>query len=414
MKQRTFLLFILCLALISAGCRSTNSGSASQPGQGQPVAQATKISEINPKASGVEQNHQSKKEDGPESKQSSQGLSIFDVNLSSPSFNPSRGDKVELRYNLSVDSKVTVSVYDADQQLVKVLVSDAQRKAGENKEWWDGKDLDGKLVANEAYFFCIESKDNSNQTVVYDPTTFSGGESADIAEGQANPESGTVNYKLSQPARVLMRAGIPGSALLKTVVDWEPRPAGEVTEYWNGKDEDGLIDIWNLKDYRLVLTYMTLPDATVITFGNNKYNYHDYKTSLKAGRPQKESRPMSNLRKLSPHFLKSRITDRAFKVRLVFPELDQGQSNTIPSVKDHILVRVDVPDKDRHVLLNQQYEIILLVDTAFHAEEERGYLPFNFPWELKDLPPGEHLLTVNIVTSGDQIGVGSRRIRVVK
>jgi hypothetical protein len=123
---------------------------------------------------------------------------------------------------------------------------------------------------------------------------------------------------------------------------------------------------------------------------------------------------MANARKISPHFLKSRLTDRAFKVQLTFPELEQAQDNSIPVVKDRILVRVDVSEKDRYILQNQQYEIILLADTVFHAEEERGYLPFNFPWELKDLPAGEHLLTVNIVTFGDQIGVGSRKIKVVK
>jgi hypothetical protein len=96
-----------------------------------------------------------------------------------------------------------------------------------------------------------------------------------------------------------------------------------------------------------------------------------------------------------------------------FPELDKGGSS-IPTVKDRLVVRVDVPQKDRDVLLNQQYEIIMFVDTVFHAEEERGYLPFNYSWELKDLPPGEHVLTTNIITFNDQIGVGSRKIRVVR
>jgi hypothetical protein len=31
-----------------------------------------------------------------------------------------------------------------------------------------------------------------------------------------------------------------------------------------------------------------------------------------------------------------------------------------------------------------------------------------------NLPAGEHVLTVNIITFGDQIGVGSRKIKVVK
>ena len=352
---------------------------------------------------------------GPGSAQpNSQGLSIFDIALSATSFNPSRGDTLECRYSLSRDARVTVQVFDADQQLVRTLVSDSQKTSGQNKETWDGKDSEGMVVPNEAYFFNIEAEDADRNRVVYDPVTFSGGESADLRHGQFDHDNGTLSYKLSQPSRVLLRAGVPGSALLKTIVDWQPRVAGEITEYWNGKDEDNLIEVWNAPNHMLILTYMTLPDTSAITIGNEKYGYREYKRSLKTARPAKEQRPMMNVRKLSPHFLKSRLTDRAFKVRLSFPELDQTGSNEVPIAKEKLLVRIEVPEEDREVPLSQQYEIIIFIDSVFYAEEERGHLPFNYPLELTNLPPGEHVLTVNVITFGDQIGIGSRKITVTK
>lgn len=349
-----------------------------------------------------------------DSQPNSQGLSIFGVTLSATSFNPSRGDTLECRYSLSRDARVTVKVFDADQQLVRTLVSDSQKTAGQNKEIWDGKDSDGMVVPNEAYFFNIEAEDSERNRLVYDPVTFSGGESADLSHGQFDHDNGTLSYKLSQPSRVLLRAGVPGSALLKTIVDWQPRVAGEITEYWNGKDEDNLIEVWNAPNHMLILTYMTLPETSAITIGNEKYGYREYKRNLKTPRPTKEQRPMMNVRKLSPHFLKSRLTDRAFKVLLSFPELDQTGSNEIPIAKEKLLVRIEVPEEDREVPLNQQYEIIVFIDSVFYAEEERGHLPFNYPLELTNLPPGEHVLTVNVITFGDQIGIGSRKITVTK
>lgn len=346
--------------------------------------------------------------------QSSQGLSVYGVALSASSFNPTRGDKLEVRYSFSRDASVTVRVYDPDRQLVQTLADAAPRKAGQNKEVWDGKDMDGGIVPNEAYFFCVEADDGSGQKVVYDPVTFSGGESADIMQGEVNRETGTLTYKLSQPSRVLMRAGVPGSALLKTVVDWQPRVAGEITEYWNGKDEDNLVDVLSVPNYLLVLTYFTLPDTSVITVGNTKYDYRAYKTALKSPRLSKEERPMTNGRKLSPHFLKPRATDRAFKIVLDFPELGTATAAAIPEVKNKLLVRAAAAAEDRDVTLDQQFEIILFIDNVFYAEEERGHLPFNFPVELTSLPPGEHVVTVNVVTFGDQIGIGSRKIKVVK
>lgn len=343
----------------------------------------------------------------------SQGLSVFAVGASAPSFNPARAGKVELRYSLSRDARVTVNVYDPDRQLVRTLASDAERKAGQSREVWDGRDLDGALVPNEAYFFCVEAVDSSGRKVVYDPTTFSGGESADLTQGQINRETGTLNYSLSQPSRVLIRAGVPGSALLKTVVDWQPRVAGEITEYWNGKDEDNLIDVLGVPNYMLILTYMTLPDTSVITVGNDKVDYRAYKAGLKTARPLKEERAPTNARRVSPHFTKSRVTDRAFKVRLTFPELGAANPADVPQVKDKLLVRVGA-DEDKDITLNQQFEIILFVDNVFYAEEERGHLPFNFPVELTSLPPGDHVITANVITFGDQIGIGSRKITVVK
>jgi hypothetical protein len=346
--------------------------------------------------------------------QSSQGLSIFGVSLSVSSFNPSRKDKIDFRYNLSRDARVTIKVFDADQHLVQTLASNSQRKSGENKETWDGKDLDGMIVPDEAYFFNIEAEDSSNRKVVYDPVTFSGGESADISQGQFSRETGTLSYQLSQPSRVLLRSGVPGSALLKTIVDWQPRVAGEITEYWNGKDENGLLDVWSMQNHLLILTYMTLPETSVIAVGNDKYDYRTYKAGMKSPRPVKEERAMMNARKISPHFFKSRLTDRAFKVRLTFPESDKEGGDETPIAKDKLMVRIDIPDEDKNVILDQQYEIILFVDMVFYAEEERGHLPFNYPLELTNLPPGEHVLTVNVITFGDQIGIGSRKIKVVQ
>jgi hypothetical protein len=54
------------------------------------------------------------------------------------------------------------------------------------------------------------------------------------------------------------------------------------------------------------------------------------------------------------------------------------------------------------------------VDQVFFAEAERGYLPYNFRWETETLPEGEHLLTVNISSFKGQVGVASRKVRVVK
>jgi hypothetical protein len=345
---------------------------------------------------------------------SSQGLSISGVSIGAESFNPTRGEKLTLNYTLSRDATTAVKVFDADRQLVRGLPVLA-RKAGKVSQTWDGKDLDGKVVPNEAYSFTIEAQDSTRRKVAYDPITFSGGEFGNITKGQLDQQLGTMTYQLSQPSRILFRAGMLTGELFKTVVDWEPRSSGTVTEYWNGKDEDNLLDVNTIKGSVMVMTYMTLPENSVITIGNDKLKYRDYKRSVGSRRPMKEDRPMMNSRKISPHFLKSRLTDRAFHVKIVFPDLDKpGVASGIPTIRDSALIQLSIAEEDKEVIAGQQFEIMVHTDSSFMMEEERGYLPFTTPLEVKALSPGEHTLTINLITFGDQIAVGSRKFRVVR
>src|SRR6266850_1299969 len=83
----------------------------------------------------------------------SQGLSVSEVALDVPSFNPSNGKKVTLKYQLSRTARVSIKIFDPDRQLVRNLSLNAPRKAGINREAWDGRDVVGSIVPNEAYFF---------------------------------------------------------------------------------------------------------------------------------------------------------------------------------------------------------------------------------------------------------------------
>lgn len=344
-----------------------------------------------------------------------QALTISAVTPAPAVFNPSNRERTELRYTLSQDATVTIQVWDADRELVQTLVSKAVRKAGRQTEAWNGRDSRGRAVPNEAYFFTIEAETPGRGSAVYDPITFSGGDFADITRADINRAAGTVSYGLSRPSRVLLRAGLSGSVLLRTLVDWEPRAAGSVTETWNGWDEDHLVQFGTHPQQLMILTYVTLPEASVITIGNQEQSYRAYKAArATTSRIRKPERPMRGSRRTSPHFQQSRLLDRTFRVRLAFPDFDKGATAAVPEVRDRIMVRIDVDPADRAVLANQQFETMMYNDMAFHAEEERGYVPMLFPWELQHLAPGEHILTVNISTHGDQVGVGSRKIKVVR
>lgn len=336
---------------------------------------------------------------------------VKSVALSRAAFNPAVGEKVGISYELPQPQRVTVGIYDPDGGLICTLVDGEAREAGVHEELWDGRDVDGHFVPDEAYLFTLET----GPGFVYDPTTFSGGVVGDLADAQFDRQSGTVAYKLPAASRVLIRLGIRNGPMHKTLVDWKPRVAGAITEYWDGKDEDDVVNLQDHVDFSTLITYVTLPEATVIAYGNREESYRDYKLGRGKDRPNKPERPRAPdpEQRLRPEGLVPPRWARAPRVEMTFPELSGENSATMPSARDALHVRVDVEESDRDLLLKDQFEILFFVDNIFFAEAERGYLPYNLRWELHQIPPGEHVLTVNISSFKGQIGVASRKVRVL-
>ncbi len=336
------------------------------------------------------------------------GAAVADVALSRTSFNPSQGEDVEISYRLAAADRVWVRVYDPDEGLVRVLVDGEKRPAGAHREKWDGKDLEGRVVPDEAYLFTIETASGG----IYDPTTSSGGVVGDLTDARFDRSAGTMSYRLPAAARVLIRLGLHNGPMLKTLVDWKPRPEGSVTEYWDGRDEDDLIDLRSRPGFNVLITYVTLPDATVIAFGSKEPAYRDYKLGPAKNRPRKAQRkatPELQARQ-RPEGLVPPAWARAPRVAMTFPQAGDAK---VPTVKKEVTVRVDVDAADREDLFKDQFEVIFFVDNVFFAEAERGHLPFTWRWELQQFPPGEHVLTVNISSFKGQVGVASRKVQVV-
>ena len=337
--------------------------------------------------------------------------SIQGVSLNISAFNPSRGEQVKLSYTLSRPETVTIRIYDPDGGLVRTLLDQVAQAVGKQEIGWDGLDDEKQRVPDEAYTFTIETASGA----VHDPTTSSGGTVGDITDARFD-EGGTVTYKLPAAARVMIRLGLHNGPMLKTLVDWKPRVAGEITEYWDGYDADKLIKVRDRKDFSALITYVALPELTVISYGNDKEIYRDYKLGRGKDRPRKPERPSRSepTGQLQPAQLAPPAWFISPRVSILFPNNPEADNRNIPTVQDAIDVRIDVAPTDREQLLNDQFEVILFVNNVFFAEAERGYLPLNWHWELQQLPPGEHLLTVNVSSFKGQVGVASRKIRIVR
>ncbi|MBW2664229.1 MAG: hypothetical protein JRD93_20195 [Deltaproteobacteria bacterium] len=101
---------------------------------------------------------------------------ISNISVSRQSFSPAKGEAVTISCHISRPSRALIQIFDPDMRLVRELVSEDTGNPGLCEVTWDGKDPDGNIVPDEAYFFTIEANDYRGDLTHYDPMTFSGGE----------------------------------------------------------------------------------------------------------------------------------------------------------------------------------------------------------------------------------------------
>jgi hypothetical protein len=340
------------------------------------------------------------------------GNAIIDFKLSASSFNPSAGDSAAITYRLVKNEPVSLSIVDQDGFAIRTILSNAVRPQNTPcREMWDGKDDKGVIVPNEAYYPVISVKQET-----LNPLLCNGGIEIKGTDIHYIPEQQVISYSLEKPSRILVRAGIWKGAMLKMLVDLEPRLNGNVTEPWNGKDNDNLQYLYSLdKPISLPVYGYTLPQPSVIAYGNSKITYIAYR--LKNDPKPEKNYSLDSLylskHNISKHYMQSIVYDHCPKFTVSFPENSERDSSGVPVLRGKALVRVEV-DPEYITYLGEQYEITFFIDNEFYAEEEVGYTPYNWLWRLNNIAEGNHILSVSLISFKDRANQKSVKIRIAK
>lgn len=335
---------------------------------------------------------------------------LEDVSMSPASFDPSAGDSATVFFRLREPASVSVAFEDEDGFRFRTLWTDSACPAGTTlRAVWNGRDDQGVRVPNEAYFPILRARSiHGSDSLV--PILGSGGAEFEAQDIQSAP--GAFSYKLDAPSRMLARVGFKKGAMLATPIDWKPRPAGRVSESWNGRDADNLQDIAGLPGISLMLVGYTLPTPCVLVYGADTIGYRPYRLARDSVR-QKRLMPRAlfrGSRRISPHFFQPRLDAGAPQLHINFPEGPARDKDGTPQLGAKALVRLEVDAADIR-FLEEQYEICIFVDNEFFAEEEVGYAPYNWVWNLDGIKPGRHILTVNFASFKDRVGTKSVYIR---
>jgi hypothetical protein len=335
--------------------------------------------------------------------------------VSAASFSTAGADKVRITVRTTQAGDIAVNLLTGDGDIARHLVL-ADRPAGEHTLVWDGRDDTGQPVPNEAYTPQAVLM-SAGKTSVDDPRSRSGGE---VLTGLAPrlTEEGDIGYELPGPARVLIRVGIKGGAMLRSLSVWAPHPEGRNLQRWNGFDEDGLIDLRGDR-LAMLVTAFRLPEFSIITNGQPTSDYRNWRLARGfAEGPENASTDVSaqppvrdGVRIARQHYM-ARYKDREPRITVQLTDRAGQPLAAESALPASVVVSVDLHPEDRWLMQEALYEVAFFVDGEFVSEEENGYVPIGWVWNAAKLPPGRHLLTVNV--TGFSGRVGTRTLQVLR
>ncbi|MBI3893647.1 MAG: hypothetical protein HY303_19175 [Candidatus Wallbacteria bacterium] len=340
----------------------------------------------------------------------------FSVVAARPFFDADRGESVSFSVAVPEPGTVTVALYDLGHRRVKTLLDGTRLAAGISTVTWRGDtDGGGRAGAGQAFVAAGTLVTASGQTLSWDPATRSGGETVPMSllDCTYDPRAKLVRFAVRSPARVRIRAGVREGPLLRTILEWAPRLAGEFGEAWDGMDETGTIDLAARRDLSLVASAYTLPDGAVLTAGAVSES-----TGLLAPKAGDDRRAVAIRQKalqsktaVDGHYLAAQAAESvpAFRVEFLDPKTNAAG---LPVVGSRAALRVTLDEPTAGQMLQDRFEIVVHVDMKRVFEEEQGYNPYAVEFSTDGFAGGEHLLSVSVASLADRISTVSRKFAI--
>jgi hypothetical protein len=208
-----------------------------------------------------------------------------------------------------------------------------------------------------------------------------------------------LKYVLKTASRVHMQAGTAdrtskdpaAGAVLRTIVNREPRPAGSIVEQWNGFDESGTIFVTDLPNFVVAIAATPLPEGSVITTGNRS---RTFVSSIA------ERKGVSLLANHSPHQHHGGLgaIDDASPSLMVKPMNAAAIAGKKASyqLKDHSLqLHVEPVGETADSFVKQAANLQVYIDGRLAAEKRVRGRAMRLDIPLRGLKEGSHVVAVN-------------------
>jgi len=305
---------------------------------------------------------------------------------------PSQQESV-LSFETAVPGELEVRLRDEADRLVRVLRLGPQ-PAGRIAASWDGLDSAGLPVPSGVYLFEIRLRTEEGVELTYGEEAIGGGEEIIGQRFQIDSQSGTISYVLPRAGRVRLLVGLRGLPYLVALHTWTPQRAGRHQLHWDGYDAARLLQLTKHPKLRAQLDAYEIPTNSIIVVGQG---------GSESRRPP-GSRPFAQGYR---HAVHDPLACHSPHLEVTFPDAVGETEQGTPILAGPSILRVTVDPADVADVISARFELMFFVDTTFIFENEEGTSPFNYELPVESFRAGRHLLTVNLLSSDDHIGIAT-------
>ena len=273
---------------------------------------------------------------------------------------------------------------------------------------WDGRDSHGNLAQGHRFLYAIQGVDERGRHAAFDPIERAHGVAVKPRRFSHDSAKGRLSYVLPRPCMVRIRIGLRDGPLLRTLVDWEPQNAGIHEIGWDGRVASGAMSIGQHPQLDITLSAYAIPANVILVDHAVSATRTDGHKPNDAANARRRMPPDSNTYLHATcdlaHCHEPRFT-------VTFPKAHTGDADGL-RVTGRTPVRITLDPRDHDYIVARRFEVMVYVDGVFVFEEESGTSPLTYHWDTKELVPGRHFVTVNIMSYDDHVGTVTHNVWV--
>jgi hypothetical protein len=261
-------------------------------------------------------------------------------------------------------------------------------------------------VESGVYFPILQAKSKRRGTFVYNPTAEPWGEQIIAPDISYDAKSQKLSFEVDQMTYGRLRVGLKeGGPVYKTLAPWQLWQPGTHTLEWNGKDVQDYQSVLKKENLSYSFDAFSLPPNSITVIGAAK--------AEALGHPEYQQFSIHPPRggQLSYFSLEADSQEAEPELAVSWENSKEKKGRVV--LKGKAVCTVSFADLNKRAsALKAGSELILYLDDTYVIETPVDSLPASIGFDTGEFSNGQHVVTINLLTSDDRAGISLHNVMI--